>query len=303
MPEIEEDILERIDALALNITENRQKGLLVLYYPEEDGEVVIDDISDIDDELRRCFGASKVDEIDILIHTNGGSPDAAYRIVQHIRSIANNVYILVPFHAYSAGTLICFGTDKILLGTFAALSPIDIKLKTENDNSDEIEENDNDDEIELIAIDKYIEFVKYCKKIIEDAGMKTNLEDALLVEMVKQIGAINIGSFFRERELTKYYAEILLSDYMLKDIPDKEKIIDYIIEMMVFKFPSHEFEIDYNIAKRLKLVVENMPIDLSDKTKSLIKLLEEAMENGLICRYMGNRYRLPFFRLYNIREE
>lgn len=290
----EEDILEIIDRSALSITENRQKGLFVLYYPEEDGDVDIDDISDIDNELRRCFGTSTVDEIDILIHTNGGSPDAAYRIIQHIRSIASNISILVPFHAYSAGTLICFGTDKILLGTFAALSPIDITITTENDN---------EDDIELIAIDKYIEFVKYCKKIIEDAGMKTNLEDALLVEMVKQIGAINIGSFFRERELTKYYAEILLSDYMLKDIPDKEKTIDHIIEMMVFKFPSHEFEIDYNIAKRLKLAVENMTIDLSDKTKSLIKLLEEAMGNGLICRYMGDGYRLPFFRLYNIREE
>ena len=31
----EEDILERIDALALDIVENRQKSLLVLYYPED----------------------------------------------------------------------------------------------------------------------------------------------------------------------------------------------------------------------------------------------------------------------------
>lgn len=134
-----------------------------------------------------------------MIHTNGGDPGAAYRIIQQVRSISNKISILVPFHAYSAGTLMCMGTDKILLVAFAALSPIDIYIVRGNEEDDE--------KIELIAVDKYIEFVKHCKKTIEDAGMKTNLEDALLVEMVKQIGAIDIGSFFRERELTKYYAE------------------------------------------------------------------------------------------------
>jgi len=287
----EEDILERIDTLALEIVENRRKSLLVLYYPDNGGEVKVSDINKIDGELR-SFRSSN-NNIDILLHTTGGDPNAAYRIVQYIRCIANKVSILVPFYAYSAGTLMCFGTDKILLATSAVLSPIDIYVSFENYENNRIE---------LAAIDKYIEFVKHCKKTIEDAEMETNLEEALLVEMVRQIGATNIGSFFRKREWTKYYAEILLADYMLKDIPDKQKIVDHIIDMMVFKFPSHAFDIDYNIAKRIGLIVENMPIDLSDKTKSLVELLEEAVIDGRICRYIGDGYRLPFFRLYNMEE-
>lgn len=202
----EEDILERIDALALDIVENRQKSLLVLYYPEGDGEIDVSDISRIDDELRSFVPPNN--DIDILLHTDGGDPNAAYRIIQCIRGVANKVSIFVPFKAYSSGTLMCFGTDKILLATSAVLSPIDIYVRFENDENNRIE---------LAAIDKYIEFVKHCKKMIEDAEMETNLEEALLVEMVRQIGATNIGSFFRKREWTKYYAEILLSDYMLKD--------------------------------------------------------------------------------------
>lgn len=69
------------------------------------------------------------------------------------------------------------------------------------------------------------------------------------------------------------------------------------------KFPSHEFELDYNILKKIGLPVEEMQIDLSDKTKSLIKLLEEAMKNERICRYTGDEYRLPFFRFYTMEEE
>lgn len=278
--------------MALNIVENRQKDLLVLYYPE-DSEIRVEDIGNIYDELRRGFGSSIVEDMDVLLHTNGGDPVTAYRIIQLIRDFTNNVSILVPHHAYSAGTLICLGANKILSAAFASLSPIDIWITDEDGN-----------EIELIAVDKFIEFVKHCKKTIEDGTeMKTNLEDALLVEMVKQMGVIDIGTFFRERELTKYYAEILLSDYMLRDAPDKQKTIDHIVDMMVFKFPSHEFDIDYNIGKRIGLIVENMSIDLSDKTKSLIKLLEDALRDGRICRYVGDGYRLPYFRLYNIREE
>jgi hypothetical protein len=35
------------------------------------------------------------------------------------------------------------------------------------------------------------------------------IEDALLAELVRQIGAMNIGRSFRERDLTKYYAVII----------------------------------------------------------------------------------------------
>lgn len=290
MPETEVDILEKIDALASSIVEARQKPLFVSYYPE-DGGIETLDISNIYDELKRGFGGLRVNDMDILLHTYGGDPDSAYRIIQLVRAFTNSVSILVPFHAYSSGTLMCLGANKIHLGAYAALSPIDIYLVLE------------DNKIELIAVDKYIEFVKHCKEILENGTeLTTNVEEALLVELVKQIGAINIGSFFRERELTKYYAEILLSDYMLKEVPDRQEIIKHIVNMMVFKFPSHEFEVDYNIAKKIGLLVEEMPIDLSEQTKSLIKLLEEATRAERICRYVGNDYRLPYFRLYTLDE-
>lgn len=292
MEEKEANILERIDTLALEITKTRQKPLLVLYYPEDGGFISPVDVSDVYDELRRGTKSTKINDMDILLHTYGGVPHPAYRMIQLVRSFTNNVSMLVPFHAYSAGTLMCLGTDRICLGAYAALSPIDIHIPLESGN------------IELIAVDKYIEFVEQCKTVLEkSAQFSTNVAEVLLVELVQQVGAINIGTFFRNREITKYYAEVLLFDYMLNGVPDKEEKIKHIVDMMVFKFPSHEFEIDYNILKKIGLPVEEMMIDLSDKTKSLVKLLEEAMKNDRICRYTGDEYRLPFFRFYNIEEE
>lgn len=292
MDEKEPDVLDRIDSLALEIAKTRQKPLLVLYYPEEGGFINGIDVGDVYNELRRGIDDIKINNIDILLHTYGGYPNPAYRIIQLTRTFTHNVSMLIPFHAYSAGTLMCLGSNKICLGAYASLSPIDIHIPLENGD------------IELIAVDKYIEFVQQCKKSIEDCTKSgTNVEEALLVELVKQVGAINIGTFFRNREITKYYAEILLYDYMLSGVPDKDERIEHVVNMMVFKFPSHEFELDFNILKKIGLPVEEMPVDLSDKTKSLIKLLEEAMKNEKICKYVGDEYRLPYFRFYNNEED
>ncbi len=124
------DVLEKIDNLSLEIAQLRLKPLLILYWPE-DGEIKTADISDLYDELRRGLGTEKINDIDILIHTYGGNPDEAYRIVQLIRSLVNNISMLVPYHAYSAGSLICLGADKIYFGAYASLSPIDISLVIE----------------------------------------------------------------------------------------------------------------------------------------------------------------------------
>jgi hypothetical protein len=289
MEEIE--TIKNVDEVANEIMNMRGKPLLVLYYPEEFSSINRDDISLIYDELDNGLGGVSVQELDLLLHTNGGDPNASYRIIQAIRELADRVNVLVPFHAYSGGTLICLGTDKILLGAYAAVSPIDITLVHDNSKN-------NDDDIPLICIDKYVEFTRYCKNALEQQeGKSTNVEEPLLLRLVDTIGVIKIAEYFRERELTKYYAEVLLMDYMFKENPDK-LVINDICQALVFQSPSHEFEIDYNIAKKLNLNVERMPKDLSDKTKKLIKCLEIAMQAGEICMSTDEFYRQPYIRLY-----
>lgn len=297
MPELQNNILDGIDALALEITQIRQKPLLVLYYPEEFSTIRRDDISDVYDELTSVLGAGEthIPEIDILLHTYGGDPNASYRIIQAVREIAEHVNVLVPFHAYSGGTLICLGAEKILLGAYAALSPIDISLGYEKPNE---REGGLEEDVPCIFIDKYVEFTRYCKDVLEKQPYGTKVEEPLLLKLVDEIGVIKIAEYFRERELTKYYANVLLMDYMFKENPDKS-IIGGISDNLVFQSPSHDFEIDYNIAIKLKLQVERMPKDLSDKTKMLIRNLEMATQTTSdVCMSIEPYYRMPYIRLY-----
>src|SRR5262249_35813121 len=151
-------------------------------------------------------------QLDLLIHTNGGDPIAAYRIGQVVRSLAVEVDVLIPEYAYSAGTLLSFAGDSIRLGDFAGLSPIDITLT--EPSSREV------GGVQLASVDSFIEFAKRVRQQIENLlnlyqreGICTTVDSDLLVEMVKQVGALRVGKYYRERVTTGHYAEVLLETY------------------------------------------------------------------------------------------
>ena len=66
--------------------------------------------------------------ISLLLHTNGGQTSAAWRLVNLIRTFCDELEVLIPLKAMSAGTLISLGADKIVMTKQAALGPIDPSL-------------------------------------------------------------------------------------------------------------------------------------------------------------------------------
>jgi hypothetical protein len=65
------------------------------------------------------------EEIALLLYSRGGETQAAWPIVSFIREHCTKLTILVPFYAHSCATLISLGADRIIMGRFATLSPID----------------------------------------------------------------------------------------------------------------------------------------------------------------------------------
>lgn len=63
--------------------------------------------------------------IDLFLYTRGGDVLTPWRLVHLIREYTNHFSVLVPFRAYSAGTLICLGADEIVMGKMGELGPID----------------------------------------------------------------------------------------------------------------------------------------------------------------------------------
>lgn len=67
-------------------------------------------------------------EVDILIHSPGGRPDVAERIVAILRNRFARVNFLVPHSAYSAATMLVLSGNEIVMHPSAALGPIDPQI-------------------------------------------------------------------------------------------------------------------------------------------------------------------------------
>lgn len=68
-------------------------------------------------------------ELDLIIHSPGGSPMAAEGIVTYLRSKFSNIRVVVPQLAMSAATMIACAGDSILMGKHSFLGPIDPQLQ------------------------------------------------------------------------------------------------------------------------------------------------------------------------------
>ena len=65
---------------------------------------------------------------DIFLVSNGGSPEAAERIVSRLRDRFKCLRFIIPYNAFSAATLMCFSGDRVLMLPEGTLGPIDPQI-------------------------------------------------------------------------------------------------------------------------------------------------------------------------------
>ena len=70
------------------------------------------------------------ESMELLLHTPGGSIDAAEKLIRMVRSKVGKAefYIIVPEFAKSAGTLMVLGADRVVMSDMSELGPIDPQL-------------------------------------------------------------------------------------------------------------------------------------------------------------------------------
>ena len=63
--------------------------------------------------------------LDLILHSPGGSPEAAASIVTYLRSRFSHIRVIVPHLAMSAATMISCAADEIMMGKHSFLGPTD----------------------------------------------------------------------------------------------------------------------------------------------------------------------------------
>jgi hypothetical protein len=67
----------------------------------------------------------KGDALDLILHSPGGSMEAADQLVQYLRAKYRHIRAIVPQNAMSAATMIACACDSIVMGKHSAIGPID----------------------------------------------------------------------------------------------------------------------------------------------------------------------------------
>lgn len=82
--------------------------------------------NDINGLMTAIKGMDCTKGLDLIFHTQGGSPEAAEAIVSYLKSkFGNNIRVIVPQIAMSAGTMIACAGSEIFMGKHSSLGPID----------------------------------------------------------------------------------------------------------------------------------------------------------------------------------
>ncbi len=68
------------------------------------------------------------DKLDLILHSPGGSLEAAEQIVNYLRSKYSEIRAIVPQNAMSAATMISCACDSIVMGKHSAIGPIDPQI-------------------------------------------------------------------------------------------------------------------------------------------------------------------------------
>ena len=104
--------------------QTRTRRRLICYVSGHGRRIDRDDTMPFADLLHHI---SAGEDVEILLHTLGGSVDAAERLMRLVRSRTKDgeVYIVVPEYAKSAGTLMVLGADCVVMSDTSELGPID----------------------------------------------------------------------------------------------------------------------------------------------------------------------------------
>ena len=91
------------------------------------GEESLIGIDDIQALMEVSYGL-RSKELDIVLHSPGGSPEGAEAVISYLRSRFDHIRVIVPNFAMSAATMVACAADEIVMGKHSFLGPIDPQI-------------------------------------------------------------------------------------------------------------------------------------------------------------------------------
>ena len=244
----------------------------------------IDPFVDLLDEI------GPTNRISLILHTNGGQTLAAWRLINLIHMFCEELEVLIPSKALSAGTLISIGADKIVMTKQAILGPIDPSVN--NPLNPQINIGGQLKQVP-VSVESVRGYLSLTREELEIEGTE-NLTEVLL-NLSSHIHPLVLGDIFRTRAQIRFLAEKLFP----RQVKDAGKI-NSIVSFLCADSGSHDYTIDRREASGLGLNIEKPSFELYDLLRKVhvsysedLQLLEPFTHQEVFAK-VGKGKRAPY---------
>jgi hypothetical protein len=214
----------------------------------------------------------------LLLRTNGGLANSGYQIARFLQRVYGGFSVFPFRNCFSAGTLVCIGAEKIYMGPFSQLGPIDVQLM----KFDEIGRRKSGllprATFEALSEASFDLFETILLGIVRRSGglvsfrvaaeISGDLTSNTIGRVYEQVDPDVVGSDRRDLEVALHYGLRLAATSKNADWSS--------VYQLVHSYPSHDFIIDDEEARSL---FENVDYP-SSEMMTISALCEQAFSFG-----------------------
>lgn len=229
------------------------------------------DRSDVLRFVQRIYFHRRHPRLIFLLVTDGGDPDAAYKMMRYLHPRYEHITLLISGSCKSAGTLAAIGAHELAFAPYGELGPLDIQqYKTDNLTGMEsgLTITEAIDTLARKAMDlhreHYTTILSSTGRIVSfnsAAKVATELTTGLFAPIFDRIDPYDVGQKARSMRIATSYGERLAA--VTKSLKPTA------LDTLTRGYPSHSFVIDHAEAGELFNNVRTLTPDESALVASL----------------------------------
>lgn len=221
--------------------------------------------NDMNGFMNAVSGMDKEKGLDLILHTPGGVTTATESLVGYLRKIFNNdIRVIVPHMAMSAGTMIACAAKEIIMGKESSLGPVDPQLHN------------------VPAQGVLKEFDRAMNESVAVPG-----RSLIWREIISQYRPTFVGECENVIELSRNLIEGWLSTGMFKKSRKKDLLVKAIADELLSHDISkvHDRHFDYERCKKIGLKVTKLEDD-PDVQDKVLSIYHTYLLSVYICTNM-----------------
>ena len=228
-------------------------------------------------------------ELDLILHSPGGTVEAAESIVSYLRSRFSDIRVIIPHLAMSAATMIACAADQVVMGKHSFLGPTDPQFLLTTPLG-----------IRSVPAQAVLDqFEKARSECADPAKLSAWLP------MLEQYGPDLLERSEMALELSKMLVKQWLKTYMFKSSDDSESqaesVATWLANHQNFKSHSRHLPRSELISKGMKVVQLEQDQALQDKSLSVFHAANHTFTGTPAAKIVENHQGKAYIKHFSVR--